>query len=386
MKLSVIGPTYPFRGGISQYTSLLVKNLRQQHKVQFLSYSRQYPSWLYPGSSDKDPSSSMITFEKPDLVFDAVNPIVWWNLSKIVWEHKSNLVILPWTVAYWIPYYYLFLKALHIYTETTSIFICHNIFEHESTWLKNRLSRKVLSLGDYFITHSQWDKTNLLNWIGHHRQDQVKVSPHPVYDHLTSARIDKASARLKLKVDSEKILLFFGFIREYKGLRFLLESLPLIFKHFPIHLVIAGEVWGDIERYKKIVHSLNLKDKVSFHPHYIPNEEVSNYFAAADLVVVPYTSASQSGIVQLAYGFQKPVIVSKVGGLPEAVIPGGTGYVVEPRSPSEIANAVIHFFSTGQESVMLKHIEAKQKNHSWTEMTRTIQEISQIIFASKKVP
>ena len=385
MKISVIGPTYPFRGGISQYTSLLVKSLRQQQDdVQFLSFSRQYPSWLYPGSSDKDPSSSMITFEEPDVVFDAINPIAWWNLSKAIWDYKADLVILPWTVAYWAPYYYIFLKSLQIYTETKSLFICHNIFEHENTWLKNKLSRKVLSLGDFFITQSHWDKANLLSLIGYPRQDQIRVSPHPIYDHLTSASVEKESARIKLKLKSARILLFFGFIREYKGLRFLLESIPLILKHFPIHLVIAGEAWGGIERYKKIVQTLNLKDKVSFHDHYIPNEDVSSYFAAADLVVVPYTSASQSGIIQLAYGFQRPVVVSKVGGLPEVVVPERTGYIVEPGSSSQIANSVIHFFSTGQESVMSKYIEAKQKHHSWSRMVETIKEISQVILTKRQ--
>jgi len=387
MRISVIGPTYPFRGGISQYTSLLVKSLRQQQDdVQFLSFSRQYPSWLYPGSSDKDPSSSMITFEKPDVVFDAINPIAWWNLSKAIWDHKSDLVILPWTVAYWGPYYYIFLKSLHIRAETQSLFICHNVFEHESTWLKNKLSRKVLSLANFFITQSYWDKANLLNWIGYQRQKQIKVSPHPIYDHLTSTSVDKVSARIKLKLKSERILLFFGFIREYKGLRFLLESIPLILKHFPIHLVIAGEAWDDVERYKKNVQTLNLKDKVSFHDHYIPNEDVSNYFVAADLVVVPYTSASQSGIIQLAYGFQRPVVVSKVGGLPEVVVHEKTGYIVEPGSSSQIANSVIHFFSTGQESVMSKHIKAKQKNYSWLEMVKTIDEIGQVILTERQLP
>ena len=129
---------------------------------------------------------------------------------------------------------------------------------------------------------------------------------------------------------------------------------------------------------------IRFKDKVSFHDHYIPNEDVSSYFAAADLVVVPYTSASQSGIIQLAYGFQRPVVVSKVGGLPEVVVPERTGYIVEPGSSSQIANSVIHFFSTGQESVMSKYIEAKQKHHSWSRMVETIKEISQVILTKRQ--
>lgn len=376
MKVSLVGPTNPFRGGIAHYTSLLVKTLRRRLDVQFLSYSRQYPAWLYPGATDRDPSLKPLALDKPEWTFDAVSPLAWWRLPEQVASHGSELVILPWTVAYWTPYYYLFLKALRRRSRAKVLFICHNVIEHETSRLKSYLSGKVLRRGDYFITHSRWDRTNLLRWIGRERVDQVKVSPHPVYDHLHRAGIDQASARAQLKVSCPRVLLFFGFIREYKGLRYLIQSLPLILKHFPVHLLLAGEPWEDIGPYQALIEKLQLERSVTLHAQYIPNENVATYFAAADLVVVPYTSATQSGIVQLAYGFRKPVVVGKVGGIPEAVVHGRTGYLVPPRDATAVADAVIDFYSADGGSTMPDHIEAKLHDHSWERMAETIEAVA----------
>jgi len=383
MKVSVIGPTHPFRGGISHYTSLLVRTLRCQMDVQFISYSRQYPAWLYPGNNDRDPSSQLIILEKPNHIFDAISPRAWWLLPKKVAEHRSDLVIFPWTVVYWTPYYYLFLKALKQCCPAAAVFICHNVVEHESSWVRNMISRKVLCQADFFITHSQWDKNNLLKWIGDKRKDQIQVSPHPVYEHLASPMLNKVSAREQLKVNSERVLLFFGFIREYKGLRYLLHSLPLILKKHSVHLLVAGEAWEDIQIYQKMIRDLHLDGRVTLDIQYIPNEMVCIYFAAADLVVVPYTSATQSGIVQLAYGFRKPVVVGKVGGIPEAVEHGQTGYLVRPQDASSIAEAVIDFYSESRESAMLANIEAKLRHHSWEQMAETVAFIGKQALASR---
>ena len=364
-KLSVIGPTHPFRGGISHYTSLLVRALRRRCQVQFLSYSRQYPDWLYPGATDRDPSLKPGIRESPDGTFDALSPLAWWSLPGKIALHGSQLVVLPWTAAYWAPFYYLFLKALARDSGAPALFICHNVIEHEASGLKSWLSSRVLRRGDYFLTHSAWDRANLLDWIGPDRGARVKVSPHPVYDHLDAAEMDPAGARARLGVNCEKVLLFFGFIREYKGLRYLLQSLPLILDRFPVHLLVAGESWEDVRPYRELVERLHLQERVTMHTRYVPDERVPTYFAAADLVVVPYTSATQSGIVQLAHGFRKPVVVGNVGGIPEAVEQGRTGYLVSPRNPQAIAEAVIRFFSSGAGSTMPGHIEARLQERSW---------------------
>jgi glycosyltransferase involved in cell wall biosynthesis len=375
MKLSVVGPTYPFRGGISHYTSLLARTLRKRHEVQFISYSRQYPAWLYPGSSDRDPSSSLILGEPPDKVFDAFNPWAWREIARSISQHQPRLVILPWSTVYWAPYYLIFLKALRRISRAAVLFSCHNVVEHESSWLKSAISRRALLRGDLFITHSHQDKANLLQWIGASRENQVWVSPHPIYHHLRTQMLGKAAARARLGVNAERVLLFFGFVREYKGLRYLLESLPLILSEFSIHLIIAGEVWGELKTYTDLIRKLNLQDHVTFHHHYIPNEEVESYFAAADIVAVPYVNATQSGIVQLAFGFKKPVIVGKVGGLPEVVEHLKTGYLVPPGEPRAIANAVSDFYGANRESEMGQNIELQLPRFSWEKMLDTINEI-----------
>ena len=201
------------------------------------------------------------------------------------------------------------------------------------------------------------------------------MSPHPVYDHLDRGEADPSGARARLGVNCEKVLLFFGFIREYKGLRYLLQSLPLILDRFPVHLLVAGESWEDVRPYRELVERLHLEERVTMHARYIPDEVVPIYFAAADLVVVPYTSATQSGIVQLAHGFRKPVVVGKVGGIPEAVEPGRTGYLVPPRDPRAIADAVIRFFSSGGASTMPGHIEAGLQERSWDGLAAAVEAV-----------
>lgn len=375
MNLTVVGPTHPFRGGISHYTSLLVRALRRRCRVQFLSYSRQYPAWLYPGATDRDPSLNPATLERPDATFDALSPRAWWRLPGRIALHRSELVVLPWTAAYWAPFFHVFLKALARDSGPPALFICHNVIEHETSGLKSFLSRRVLRRGDYFLAHSDWDRAHLLNWIGGDQSHRVTVSPHPIYDHFNAAEIDPATARARLGLNCERVLLFFGFIREYKGLRYLLQSLPLILDRFRVHLLVAGESWEGLRPYRELIEKLHLEERVTLHARYVPDEMVPTYFAAADLVVVPYTSATQSGIVQLAHGFRKPVVVGNVGGIPEAVEQGRTGYLVAPRSPEAIAEAVIQFFSGAGGSTMPGHIEARLRERSWARLAEAVEAV-----------
>jgi len=372
MKLTVVGPTHPFRGGISHYTSLLVRTLRRRHQVQFLSYSRQYPTWLYPGNNDRDPSADLIVREAPERVFDALNPWAWRRIVQPIREHESEFVILPWSVFYWAPFYFLFLKALKRLNRLPAVLLCHNVVEHEPSWLKSSVSRRTLRLGDRFIVHSSWDKANLIGWLGDDHSQHIFVNPHPLYQHLGERLLPKAEARADLGIQCERVILFFGFIREYKGLRYLLESMPQILSHFPVHLVVAGEAWEGGPGYLDLVRKLGLEGYVTLMLEYIPNENVRRYFAAADLVVIPYVSATQSGIVQLAFGFGKPVIVGNVGGLTEVVEHLKTGYLVPPRDSEAIAEAVLDFYQHEREPEMTENIERCRSRFSWDVMADTV--------------
>jgi len=376
MLLTVIGPTHPFRGGIAHYTTLLVRSLRSSHDVQFFSYSRQYPHWLYPGNTDLDPSHSLLTHEEPSVTFDALSPLAWLRLARKVKASDSRLVILQWSTVYWTPFYWLFLKSLGKRRQPKSVFICHNVMEHEPTWIKSAVSRHVLNCADFFITHSQWDRDNLERWLGPLRAGAIRVSPHPAYEHLNQLVVSKAEAKAALRIHAERVVLFFGFIRDYKGLRYLIESLPLVRAKLDVHLLIAGEVWGDAKPYHELISRLGMTASVTFVEKYIPNEEVARYFAASDLVVIPYVSATQSGIVQLAYGFAKPVVVSRVGGLPEVVEEGVTGYLVPPKDSASISSAVLDFYQHDREAGMIEAVRQKRSAFSWERLCRTIEDLA----------
>ena len=379
MSLTVIGPTHPFRGGIAHYTTLLVRNLRPRHDVQFVSYSRQYPHWLYPGHTDLDPSHSLLTHEQPSTTFDALNPLAWLRLARQVKASNSRLVILQWSTVYWTPFYGLFLRSLGKGSQPKTVFICHNVMEHEPNWIKSSVTRRVLNRADFFITHSQWDRDNLERWLGPSRAGAIRVNPHPSYEHLNQPVVSKAEAKAALGIRAERVVLFFGFIRDYKGLRYLIESLPGVRAKLDVHLLIAGEVWGDAKPYHGLISRLGLSASVTLAEKYIPNEEVARYFAASDLVVIPYVSATQSGIVQLAYGFGKPVVVSLVGGLPEVVEEGVTGYLVPPRDSTSIGNAILDFYQHNREAGMSEAVCQKRSAFSWERLCRTIEDLAKPI-------
>ena len=379
MSLTVIGPTHPFRGGIAHYTTLLVRSLRSTHEVHFFSYSRQYPHWLYPGNTDLDPSHSLLTHEQPSVTFDALNPLAWLRLARQVKASDSFLVILQWSTVYWTPFYWLFLKSLGKRRQPKSVFICHNVMEHEPNRIKSAISRRVLNCADFFITHSQWDRDNLVRWLGPSRAGAIRVSPHPAYEHLNQPVMSKAAAKAALGICAKRVVLFFGFIREYKGLRYLIESLPFVRAKLDVHLLIAGEVWGDAKLYHELISRLGIASSVTLVGKYIPNEEVAGYFAASDLVVIPYVSATQSGIVQLAYGFGKPVVVSRVGGLPEVVEEGVTGYLVPPKDSASISNAVLDFYQHSREAGMSEAVRQKRSAFSWERLCRTIKDLAKPI-------
>jgi glycosyltransferase involved in cell wall biosynthesis len=376
MSLTVIGPTHPFRGGIAHYTTLLVRSLRASHSVQFFSYSRQYPHWLYPGNTDLDPSHSLLTYEAPSVKFDALNPLAWIRLAREVRASNSRLVILQWSTVYWTPFYWLFLRSLGKRRQPKSVFICHNVMEHEPNRIKSALSRRVLNCADFFITHSQWDRDNLKRWLGPSRAGAIRVCPHPAYEHLSQPVLSKAEAKTGLGIHAERVVLFFGFIRDYKGLRYLIESLPQVRTKLDVHLLIAGEVWGDATSYHELISRLGISANVTFVEGYIRNEEVARYFAASDLVVIPYVSATQSGIVQLAYGFGKPVVVSRVGGLPEVVEEGVTGYLVPPQDSASISNAMLDFYQRNREAEMSEAVRLRRSTFSWKRLCQTSEDLA----------
>lgn len=383
MKLAVIGPTYPVKGGISHYTTLLVRALRRKHEVLFISYAYQYPAFLYPGTSQYAQDESPIT-EQAEFIWHTLKP---WTLDRIarkIREFGAEAVVINW-VTHFFGWHIARLESLiHKNTKARVILLCHNVKQHEDRPLEGPLTRMAFGGADAFIVHSDEDRQNLLTILPN---AVVRKNFHPTYDvFAASSHWRRDTARPALGLGNEPMALYFGAVRPYKGLKWLIEAAPAIMATVPgIQIFCVGDYWdgtGDFEnRAKELAALYNPADPsrggVRFVDEYVPNEDVGRYFTAADLVILPYESATQSGIVQIAYGFKKPCLVTNVGGLPEVVLDGKTGYVVPPKDPAAIAVKTAEFFAGGD--AIRERFEAEivewRKMFDWDRMVDTIEEL-----------
>lgn len=371
MRIILIGPTYPFRGGISHYTTLLFRYLKKQHKTTFISFSRQYPQFLFPGKTDIDPSEKHIREKGVLPLIDSMNPFTWVNTALKIIRNKADLVILPWWVSFWAPQFWIISTLVKHFSKAKILYICHNLVEHESKWVDKILTRFVLKTGDFFIVHSAEDQQDLLSMIP---GAEVRESFHPTYEVFNFGPSNPDVVRKKHGLKGN-IILFFGFVREYKGLKYLIEALPQVLSKIEVTLLVVGEFWRDKDKYLRLIKDENVESAVVVVDKYVPNEEIGSYFSAADLVVQPYISATGSGVIQTAFGFDKPVIATKVGSLPEVVEDGKTGYLVRPQDPGELANAILRFFREQKSEEFINNIRKGKHRFSWETMVAVIESL-----------
>ena len=378
MRISLIGPVYPYRGGIAHHTMLLAQHLGDRHTVEVISFRRQYPRWLFGGRSDHDPSLQPLRVTA-EYLLDPLNPITWWKVALRVAAWRPDALIMPWWVTFWSPAWLVLSYLAHRWTDARVLFVCHNVLPHEASALDRGLARIVLSQGDAILAQSQQGLALVKELVPNRRNAWV---PHPSYAELgvrengEANQLSQAAARVRLGLNlplGQAVLLHFGFIRPYKGLPVLLDAIPLIQTQMPVHLLVVGEVWGAKAEYDAQIARLHLGAQVTFVDRYVPDEELASYFRAADVAVLPYLSATQSGVVQLAFGFGLPVIASNVGGLPDVIIEGETGLLVPPGDASALAKAVIRFFRSGLGPSMATNIIANQARFSWERMITTIE-------------
>ena len=372
MKICLIGPTYPFRGGISHYTTLLYKHLRCRHRVTFISFKRQYPKLLFPGKTDQDSSLKPIMAEGVFPLIDSMNPWTWIKAGLAVGRVGSDLVIIPWWVSFWAPQFWLISVIIRLFTKSKILFLCHNVVEHESRWLDKQAARLVLRMGHFHIVHSEEDRRSLLAMLP---GAQVRKSFHPTSDVFDFGHVRPERVRARYGL-SGKVILFFGFVREYKGLKYLLRALPEVLDEMDVTLLVVGEFWKDKGEYIRLVDELELGGHVVLVDRYVPNEQVGDFFAACDLVVQPYTSATGSGVIQVAFGFGKPVIATQVGCLTEVISEGKTGYLVPPGEPGGIAQAILRFFRENLAETFQNNIREETDTFSWDRMVNTIESFS----------
>lgn len=375
MKYVVVGPTYPYRGGISHYTTLLVQHLRKRHKVEFYSYVRQYPGFLFPGETDKDPSQLVLRAECEYLV-DPINPLSWLKVFWRIRQADPNALILQWWVPYWTPTLAGISFLVKAFTSIKILYVCHDIAPPDGGGPFDRhLAKFVLRHGDGFIVHSQDSLEKLRRMLS---EDDVHLTVHPRYDMFNNGcprSRDEAQARLGIH---GRTILFFGFVRLYKGLEYLLQALPEVLKRLDVHLLVAGEFWIPESYYREFIRDAAVAERVKIVNRYIPNEEVPDFFAAADVAVFPYVAGSQSGAVQLAYGFGKPVIVTDAGGIADVVKHGQTGLVVPRRDAKALAEAIVRYFEDGLGDRFAMEIRKEEQRtlFAWEKLVALIERLS----------
>lgn len=366
----MIGPVYPYKTGLSYYVGLLYRQLAKNHDVTLYSYSMQYPKFMYK-KPQKDYDDDVVKVEEAQFILNSANPISWILLAKKINKDKPGLVIFQWLHPYFAPCYSVIERLLS--RNIKIAYNCHNALPHERFLADKTLTKFTLDKADLVIAHSESDKEILNGMLKHAK---VCVNPHPAYNFFKIKDMSKEEGRELLSLSKDnKVLLFFGLVREYKGLRHLLNAMPrMIEKYHELRLIIAGDFGTGKDIYDEMIASLNIGEYIQIHDGHIPIPDVEKFFAACDLVVLPYESATQSGVIQAAYGFEKPVLATDVGGLPDAVDNMKTGYIVEPKRPDLIAQKVSDFFDNNRADEFKQNVRDSAYKFSWERMEKCLLE------------
>jgi len=370
LKYCVVGPAYPLRGGIAHHTTLLCRHLGERHQVDAVTFKRLYPSLLFPGKSQLDPSMKPGGFRSSPLI-DSLDPRTWIAAGEFVRDLAADWVLMEW----WQPFLGPCLASIASRAgERSNVgFICHNVMPHERTPFARALSLRALRHGDGFIVHSEPDRKSLESLLPGLRAEAVRRTVHPEYELFPVSGLGKAEARARLGIEG-RVLLFFGLVRKYKGLMDLIEAMAHV-RNRDLVCVVAGEFYDKKAKYVSKTQQLKLGDRIRLVDRYVPNEEVELYFAAADVVVLPYRSASQSGVAQIAYRFGRPVIATSVGGLPESIDGGRTGLLVPPADPRALAQAIDRYFDESLEPRFAAAIRENAGRFSWDRVIEAIESL-----------
>lgn len=372
----IIGPAHPLRGGLASFNERLARQfLSEGNKVFIYTFSLQYPAFLFPGTTQysSEPKPDDIDIK---VAINSVNPINWLIVGNELHKLKPDIIV----VRYWLPFMGpalgTILKRVKNNDHTKVICIADNIIPHEKRPADTAFTRYFTGAVDSFITMSEKVMKDLKTFT----DKPAKQLVHPLYDNFGEA-ISKAEARKYLGINPERnIILFFGFIRKYKGLDILLEAMNNL-KNNPANtskpkLLIAGEFYEDRKTYDELIEKLDLENELILKTDFIPDSEVKYYLSAADFVIQPYKNATQSGVTPLAYHFEKPMLVTNVGGLPDLVPNEKVGLVAEPNA-EDIAEKIIKLYSLG-EDFFLSNLKEEKTKYSWKKLTEAIDELAGI--------
>jgi glycosyltransferase involved in cell wall biosynthesis len=362
LKIFIIGPAFPLRGGPAQFNENLCEQLKKQgHNAQIISYSLQYPNFLFPGSSQYEKNGNAREGIKIHTLINTVNPLNWINVARFIKKEKPDFILFR----YWLPFFgpSLGTIARMVRSATTVLALTDNVIPHEKRPGDTSFTRYFLKGCDGFIAMSK----KVLEDIAKFSPAADKTySPHPMYE-TYGLPVSMPEARTKLGIRQDaKIILFFGLIRNYKGLDLLLEAMDhQQIRDQGIKLLIAGEFYEDKQPYLDLIKNKTLSASVILHDRFISNEEVRYYFSACDLVAQTYRNATNSGVTMVGYYYERPMLVTNVGGLKEIVPDGKCGYVVD-TNVAAISNAIVKFFTLNKRDEFIQNVKTEKKKFEWT--------------------
>jgi len=368
-KILIVGPAWPLRGGLATYNERLCREFNAQgHVCQILSFSLQYPSFLFPGktqfSTDPKPNDIEIL---PQL--NSINPLNWLSVGNSVANRGYDVVIFRYWMSFMAPAFGTIARKIKNKSSAKILAITDNIIPHEKKFFDSVFTNYFLNSCDGFLSMSRavYEQVSQLQ----PNKPRAYV-PHPMYD-MFGEKLLKTKAKEELELDiNTNYLLFFGFIRKYKGLQLLLESFAdERLKELPLKLIIAGEFYEDRKPYDEMISRLGLESRLVLVTDFIPNNEVNMYFSAADMVVQTYLNATQSGVTQIAYYYDKPMLVTNVGGLAELVPHNKVGYITD-IDKKQIANYILDFYTHGREQEFSDNIKIEKQKFTWSYLTNEL--------------
>ncbi len=368
-KMILVGTAYPYRGGLAVYNERLARSFQDEgYEVEIWTFTVQYPNFLFPGktqfSTESAPDGLVIR-----RVLNSVNPFNWLKVGRRLRKAGADLVVMRYWIPYMAPSHGFVARRARKNKTTKVVSILDNIVPHEKGLADRLLARYFMNSLDGGVTMS---KSVLADAQAIDAHKKVEFCPHPLYDNF-GAKVSREEALEFMQLDPQyRYMLFFGIIRDYKGLDLLLKALAdERLRKMKVKLIVAGEFYNNEEQYHLLEQQLGISEQLVWRSQFVPDSEVKYYFNAADIVVQPYKSATQSGVTQIAYHFDNPMLVTDVGGLKEIVPDGVVGYVT-PVEPKEIASALVDFFEHQRYDAFVRNIQVEKQKYSWNRMVEAL--------------
>ena len=383
MRLALFGPSPPLRGGIVAAQANLHRTLAARgHALHWTGFRRQYPDFLFPGSSQQGAVASWLNCES-ERIFVPWEPWTWRRTADSLLAFRPDAVLARW----WIPFFALGFRSVmrRVRRHARVIWVLDNVVPHERYPLGMWLTRQALAQGHGYLVQSEQVRRDLLALLPRLDPARIRLAHHPVYDYGVPERPrpTREQARRQLDLPAEaRVLLFFGFIKPYKGLVHLIDAAPRLRERFGpdgVRVLMVGDVYGDPAVYRERIAASGAADIIRLHDRYVADEEVEPWFVASDLVVLPYESATQSGIALLAWNYDKPVVTTAVGGLPELIRDGETGFLVPPGDSEALAAACIRFFEEDRAAAMGRAVAQAKRPYTWEAQAEAIEDLVRAI-------